>query len=204
MTDTPDFQLVLASSSPRRRQLLRQAGIPFRAVDPPIAEPHHGPPTLQPTRRAEALAYFKASAVRNRVPDPYVLGADTIVALGQEILGKPADEAGARRMLRGLSGSRHQVITGVALLGLRSWRLIASEITHVTMRPMTPDDIEQYIVSGEWIGKAGAYAIQETADRFVESVEGSFTNVVGLPLELVRRMLHEIRSRPGPEGAGAP
>ena len=204
MTDAPDVELVLASSSPQRRALLRESGIPFRAVDPPIPEPEHGPQTIDPSRRAEALAYFKASAVRNTVDNPYVLGADTIVALGAKILGKPADEPGARLMLRDLSGSRHEVITGVALLGRRGQRLIASEITHVTMRPMTRDEIEQYIASGEWIDKAGAYAIQETADRFVESVEGSFTNVVGLPLELVRRMLREIRIRsqaPGPPSA---
>ena len=92
-------------------------------------------------------------------------------------------------MLETLSGSRHAVITGVALLGPGPRRLIASDTTHVTMRRMTDDEIQAYLDSGEWQGKAGAYAIQETADRFVTSVEGSFTNVVGLPMELVRRML---------------
>jgi len=191
---TPD--LVLASSSPRRKALLRDAGLVFRAVDPPIREPGRLPNRLTPPQQAEALAYFKAKAVRDMVDDPYVLGADTIVALGEAILGKAADEAEARRMLGRLSGSRHQVITGVALLRRDGARLIASEITHVTMRPMRREELDAYIASGEWIGKAGAYAIQETGDRFVELVEGSFSNVVGLPTELVRRMLEELRRQP--------
>jgi len=102
-------------------------------------------------------------------------------------------------MLQTLSWTRHEVITGVALLAAPGRRLIASDVTHVTMRPIRPEEVEAYLDSGEWAGKAGAYAIQETADRFVDRIEGSFTNVVGLPVELVRRMIAELGGR-GAEG----
>ncbi|HUS93284.1 MAG TPA: Maf family protein [Phycisphaerae bacterium] len=189
--------LVLASSSPRRRQLLADAGLSFDVVPPPFGEPEELPEDLTPTRRAEALAYFKARAVAECRPEACVLGADTIVAADGRVLGKPADRADAERMLRGLSGTRHAVITGVALLMPCGRRLIASETTYVTMRPMTEQEIADYLASGEWIGKAGAYAIQETADRFVVGLEGSFSNVVGLPVELVERLI----GRAGEPGA---
>ncbi len=162
-------------------------------VAPTIAEPDEAFSGLSPAQQAESLAYFKARAVADLHPGRYVLGADTIVALGSRILGKPADADDARTMLQNLSGTRHRVITGVALLAPEGRRLIASDVTYITMRPMTPEEIEQYVASGEWIGKAGAYAIQETADRFVQNVEGSFSNVVGLPMELVARMLERAR-----------
>lgn len=199
MTDAAErFELVLASSSPRRRQLLRQAGIPFRVVPPTVTEPQPTPDQIPPRGQAEAMAYFKASDVRRRVRDAYVLGADTLVAVGRAVLGKPSGQAEARRMLQLLSRSRHEVITGVALLGTRGRRWIASEVTYVTMRPISDEDIDNYIASDEWIGKAGAYAIQETADRFVELVEGSFSNVVGLPLERVKEMIRHVCGDPPP------
>jgi septum formation protein len=182
-----DGPLVLASASPRRRELLASRGLAFEVVPPPLVEPA-GAEHVGPVQRAEALAFFKARAVARLRPGAWVLGADTLVALGDRVLGKPAGPAAARRMLRALSGTRHAVITGVALLGPER-RLLASRTTHVTMRPLFEADIEAYLASGEWVGKAGAYAIQETADRFVERVEGSFTNVVGLPVELVDRLL---------------
>ncbi len=186
------LKLVLASSSPRRRQLLAEAGYDFEVVDPPIEEPTDLGPALMPTGRAEALAYFKARSVAELMPHAHVLGADTVVAAAGaagELLGKPADSIEAERMLRRLSGTCHRVITGVALLGPGGYRQISSDVTHVTMRPMTEDEIGAYVASGEWVGKAGAYAIQESADRFIEKVEGSFSNVVGLPMEMVGRML---------------
>ena len=189
---TEMMKLVLASSSPRRRELLAEAGYDFEVVDPPIAEPADLGPALMPVGRAEALAYFKARSVAELMSQAYILGADTVVAAAGasgELLGKPADSTEAARMLRRLSGTRHRVITGVALLGPGGYRHISSEVTHVTMRLMTEEEIESYVASGEWTGKAGAYAIQESADRFVEKVEGSFSNVVGLPMELVGRML---------------
>ena len=189
--------LILASSSPRRRELLEQAGIRFRAVAPPIHEPEQTVAHLPPARQAEALAYFKASTVAVLHPESLILGADTVVAVGGQVLGKPTDAGDARRMLRTLSGTRHCVITGMALLKGGTTRLICSDATYVTMRPLTDDDIEGYIASMEWEGKAGAYAIQETADRFVTSVEGSVSNVVGLPMEMLPRMLAELREHGG-------
>ena len=191
-------ELILASASPRRSELLRQAGYSFSAVVPPVGEPGPPPAGLSACQQAEAAAYFKARSVLEMGFVGPVLGADTVVALGGKVLGKPADEADARGMLRTLSGTRHEVITGVAILWRIGRRRIASDRTYVTMRRMTPEELDSYIASGEWVGKAGAYAIQETADRFVERVEGSFSNVVGLPLELVRRMLGEPG---GPAGA---
>ena len=189
-------RIILASSSPRRRELMSRSGYDFQVVQPPMAEPDSACKGLPPARQAEALAHFKARAVADRFPHAYVLGADTVVAVGDEVLGKPAGISEARSTLRSLSGTRHSVITGMALLGPNSERIIAAETTYVTMREMTAEQIEEYLDSGEWAGKAGAYAIQETADRFVESVEGSFTNVVGLPMELLARMTKELQEHP--------
>ena len=181
--------LILASSSPRREMLMRQGQLDCRVVHPPIHEPDDIDEGLSPVGLAEALAYFKASAVQRLHPGQAVLGADTVVSVGGEPLGKAAGPDEAADMLVKLSGTRHEVITGVALLGPGHWRMIASETTHVTMRTITPAEIEAYVESDEWRGKAGAYAIQETGDRFVVDVDGSFSNVVGLPMELLARML---------------
>ena len=189
--DQTTAMLILASSSPRRRTLLSEAGVAFRAVDPPVDEPAELAGCLSPQRLAEALAYFKARAVAERHSEAMVLGADTVVAAGGDVLGKPENADHARAMLACLSGTRHQVITGVALLGPGRRRMIRSAVTHVTMKPMSEKDIDAYIASGEWQGKAGAYAIQETADRYIEKVEGSFSNVVGLPMELTLAMLEQ-------------
>lgn len=176
-----------------------QAGYEFDVIEPPIHEPEDSAECLTPAQQAEALAYFKARAVSDLCPGRYVLGADTVVATGDHALGKPADAAEARQMLKGISGTRHAVITGVALLEGPLHRLIASDVTYVTMRDMSDREIDDYVASGEWIGKAGAYAIQETADRFVDTIEGSFTNIVGLPMELVGRMMRELDRRGGSE-----
>ncbi len=190
MADTGlTMRLVLASGSPRRRELLARAGLKFDVVVPPLDEPDESHAQLPPASQAEARAYFKARCVADRNPDAIVVGADTIVALDKRVLGKPTDDDDARRILTELSGTRHRVITGLALCGPQGQRLISYEITYVTMRKMSESDIQSYIDSGEWKDKAGAYAIQETADRYIESLEGSFTNVVGLPMELLQRML---------------
>jgi septum formation protein len=183
-------ELVLASSSPRRRDLLQQAGLSFQVRCPRLDEPEWSMP-LSPSQQAEALAYFKARSVWQCDPESLVLGADTVVAGPDGLLGKPRDRQDARRMLETLSDSRHAVITGVALLGPGCGRrTIASDTTYVTMRKMSPQEVRDYLDSGEWEGKAGAYAIQETADRFVTRLEGSFSNVVGLPIELLQRMMN--------------
>jgi len=153
--------------------------------------------TARPAQLAEALAYFKAASVQISRPQEIVLGADTIVAGRGGIFGKPRDEADARKILSELSDTRHMVTTGLALLlpatsarGCQGTdRMLASETTYVTMRRITQDEMDTYLASGEWRDKAGAYAIQETADAFVSKVEGSFSNVVGLPMELLDRLL---------------
>jgi septum formation protein len=176
---------------------MRQAGLVCRVVDPPIHEPDDIDDQLTPAGHAEALAYFKASSVQRLHADRAILGADTIVSVGSEILGKASGPEQAAEMLGKLSGTQHEVITGVALLGPGHWRMIVAEITHVTMRTIAPAEIDGYVDSGEWEGKAGSYAIQETGDRFVVNVEGSFSNIVGLPMELVARMLDTFKQRSG-------
>lgn len=182
-------RFILASASPRRRRLLAEAGYDFEVVPPPVEEPRSLSDGLMPSRQAEALAYFKARSVAERARRAVVLGADTVVAASGKILGKAADEAEARAMLDELAGIRHAVITGVTLLRPGGKRTMTSVLTWVTMRPMSREEIDAYVASGEWVGKAGAYAIQESADRYVERVEGSWTNVVGLPMERVTRLL---------------
>lgn len=180
--------LVLASASPRRRELLSRLGVPFEVVTSGADE--SAPAGVPPDEVARLVARRKAESVA-RTRDDAVLGADTIVVASDgEILGKPADAADARRILRKLSGTTHRVVTGVCLATERGTRFeTGSDSTSVTMRPLTDAEIEAYVASGESYDKAGAYAIQETGDRFVVSVDGSFTNVVGLPLELVGTML---------------
>lgn len=185
-----EHELILASASPRRRELLAQTGRRFRVVPAGIEETF--PPGLAPSEAAERLARLKADAVAAGLSTGVVIGADTIVACDGEIIGKPADRAGAIRILEKLSRRPHVVITGVCLTEAGTGRrLCAHERTVVHMRGMTRAEIESYVDSGEAMGKAGAYAIQETGDRFVESLEGSMSNVVGLPMELLERMLKE-------------
>jgi len=202
MTDLPEF--ILASRSPRRRDLLADAGYRFRVAPPPLGEPLTAADHPTPAQLAESLAYFKARSVFAANPDSLVLGADTVVARGGEIFGKADDEDEAHRMLAALAGTRHRVITGLALLappeypGGPEQRLLAAATTYVTMRTMTEAELDAYVASGEWRDKAGAYAIQETADAFVEKVEGSFTNVIGLPMELLAELLQRAaRHLPG-------
>ncbi len=187
---------ILASQSPRRQQLLREAGYSFEVVPPPVPEPPTPEQHLSPAQQAEALAYFKARSVADatgwRKP---VLGADTVVALGERIFGKPADAADARRVLQALAGTDQAVITGVALLGPGGCRWIGSQATLVRMRAMSEAEMDAYIASGAWEGKAGAYGIQDAGDAFVTAVEGSFSNVVGLPLELVDELFATVLPR---------
>jgi len=183
-------ELILASASPRRRELLAATGRAFRVV-PSDAE-ESVPPGMPPGKAAEHLACLKAAAVAARLTRGTVIAADTIVTSGSDIIGKPSDRADAIRILEKLSRRPHTVITGVCLMDAGTGRrLSASDRTVVHMRPMERAEIEAYVDSGEAMGKAGAYAIQETGDRFVERVEGSFSNVVGLPMELLERMLRE-------------
>ncbi|MHC4222621.1 MAG: Maf family protein [Planctomycetota bacterium] len=178
--------LVLASASPRRHALLEEAGIRFRTVVPSAGE--QAPERGDPHTVAVANAREKALSVPADEP---VLGADTVVALGEMLLGKPRDSSHAGAILKLLSGTCHSVVTGVALVFGGEVRTRSVE-TRVTMRALTDREIESYIASGEAMGKAGAYAIQETADRFVTRLEGPYDNVVGLPLDAVRELLAEV------------
>jgi septum formation protein len=195
--------LVLASASPRRQELLRNAGIPFTMC--PINIPEVPQPEERPRHCAERLAREKALAAFRQQPSRLVLGADTIVVVEGEILGKPHDEADAMRMLRLLSGRTHQVITGVCLVGSKhgggAFEDMRSETTLVMMSELTDEDIRSYVVSGEPMDKAGAYAIQGIASRWISRVEGDYFNVVGLPVSLVYQMLEQRRtSLAGGEG----
>lgn len=186
----PPPRLILASKSPRRQSLLREAGYEF-VIDPADIDESIFPPSLPPDGLALFLAAAKALAVSARHPGDVTLGADTVVALGAAWLSKPADAGDARRMLQMLSGTTHQVITGVCVQSAaREFRQTQVVISHVQMRPMTEQEIDAYIAGGEWQGKAGAYGIQD-ADPFVTRTSGSHTNIVGLPMETVTEMLEK-------------
>jgi len=190
--------LVLASASPRRQELLRNAGIPFvvQPTDiPEIPQPGEGPRAF-----AERMAREKALAVFRLWPDDVVLGADTIVIVDAQILGKPRDTADAARMLRLLSDRQHQVLTAVCLVGQlktgnrkleTGFEDFQSETTLVTMNAISDEEILSYISTGEPLDKAGAYAIQGRASRWVSRIEGDYFNVVGLPVSLVYKMVQE-------------
>ena len=191
--------LILASNSPRRRELLQLARIPFVVESVQIDEsPLRGETAGQLTER---LARDKAMAVAERFPGDFILGADTLVVINNpagstvEVLGKPADEADAVRILRSLSGRTHQVITGVCLVSsvagaVPSRRLRATAVsTVVTMSKISAAEIAAYIATGEPLDKAGAYAIQGMASRWISRIEGCYYNVVGLPLPVVYQWL---------------
>jgi septum formation protein len=195
--------LVLASSSARRRDLLAQAGYEFRVLAADICEdlrPGEPPiPYVLRLARAKAEAAASTAAFRalaaSEPETPLILGADTtVVAPTGEILLKPEDDADAARMLRLLSGATHQVITGVAVVAVDATE-VAAEVTHVTVRGLTDEDIAAYIATGEPHGKAGAYAIQGRFGRYVPRVHGCYFNVVGLPVALVAGMIDAARSR---------
>ena len=180
--------LVLASASPRRQELLRNAGIPFEVQAAKIPEePIPGEPAKD---CAERLAREKASAVARQRPQDVVLGADTVVVIDNQMLGKPRDAKDAARMLRLLSGREHQVVTGVCV-AVNGKSSVASEITKVTMLEITEREIADYVATGEPMDKAGGYAIQGIASRWIPHIEGDYSNVVGLPVALVYRLLSD-------------
>jgi len=177
----PDQRLVLASASPRRLDLLSQIALGPDAVDPagidetPLERE-------QPARHALRLAEAKARAVALRHPGAFVLGADTVVACGRRILPKTVDRAAAQGCLMLLSGRRHRVHGGIAL-ALPDGRLVSRRVeTAVIFKRLDAAEIEDYLASGEWQGKAGGYAIQGLAARYIRAISGSYSNVVGLPL----------------------
>jgi septum formation protein len=184
--------LVLASASPRRKELLTQAGYEFKVFPANISEERHSneDPIIFVTRLAREKAQAIYDQLVSRPPEEslLVLGADTIVVTPEEILGKPQDAEDAARMLRLLSGRTHQVITGVCLLSKERTE-VAAETTLVTMREISDKEIAGYIATGEPMDKAGAYAIQGYAARWIPYIEGCYFNVVGLPLARVASMI---------------
>jgi septum formation protein len=189
------MKLILASTSPRRSEILNDAGFTFEVVAPQIEETHNPGESAQAmvARLAEAKARAAATTIIAVGEQHIVIGADTTVELDGKIFGKPRDSEHAREMLTALSGHTHQVLTGIFLLRLPDGATrSAVESTSVTLAPLTPKEIETYVASGEPLGKAGAYAIQGRAGRYIPKIEGCYFNVVGLPLARLHALLEEL------------
>lgn len=188
--------LILASASPRRRALLAPTGLSFEVR--PAGIPEHPLPGEDPRSMVERLAEAKARAIAElSEPQVVVLGSDTAVVLDGDILGKPRDAEHALTLLRRLTGRIHRVLTGVALVTERGAQAhVLSVESRVTMRPATEDELRTYVATGECLDKAGAYALQGVGRRFVESVEGSESNVIGLPLDETCALLRELGFSP--------
>jgi len=180
--------LLLASTSPQRRAILDQLGIPFDAVVPEYTE--HDPPEADAERLVREHARGKARSAAAQAVGRPVLGVDTTVVLDGRIYAKPADEADAEQMLAGLAGKTHAVLSGLCLL-TAEWEVVEAAATLVSFRALSPRDVSAYVASGEWEGRAGAYAIQGRGASLVERVEGDYLNVVGLPVALLVRLLAE-------------
>lgn len=200
--------LILASASPRRELLLKQAGYEFEVIPSQVDESHIEVSGLDCRQAAERLALAKARDVAALHPHRPVLAADTVVDADGQLIGKPADAADAEAILRRLFGKPHKVVTAVAFIWKsRQTEEVESQITWVYPRMLTEEQIADYIAGGSWHGKAGAYGIQETNDAFVDRIDGSFTNVVGLPMERVNSILKRAGiyplagRKPAPESA---
>jgi septum formation protein len=172
--------IVLASTSPQRKAILEQLGIPYEVVAPDYGEEAGGDPVEHAAGKARSVDGGKRP----------VLGVDTIVSCDGEVIGKPRDIADAEQMLETLAGTTHEVISGLCLR-TRAWEELHRETTRVTFRPLTSRDRAHYLASGEWEGRAGAYAIQGLGGSLVERIEGDYLNVVGLPGALLVRLLAE-------------
>jgi len=182
--------IILASVSPRRRQLLSEAGYSFKVVEPDIDESAFPTEGLAARQYAETLALAKARSVAPKYPDHLVIGADTVADFAGEIIGKPKDARDAERITTKLFSAPHEVVTGLAIVRhCDGIELVESDTTTVYPKPMTARQIAEHIEGGTWRDKAGAYAIQETGDAFVERIEGSLTNVMGLPMERLESLL---------------
>lgn len=184
--------LVLASKSPRRKDILSQAGIPF--VVKPVNVDETRLPEEEPISYVKRIARRKAEAIE-AAPDDVILGADTIVLIAGEMLGKPAAPADAARMLKMLSGREHVVISGICLMHQRN-AVEDVSTTRVWFASLSPEEISDYVASGEPMDKAGAYAIQGLASKFIERIDGCYWNVVGLPISMVYRHLKAMRLGP--------
>ena len=180
--------LILASASPRRAELLRQLKLEFEVIPSDATEVFDD--HLSPWELCQLNAHRKARVVAKKYPDALVLGADTLVFLGRKIFGKPGDMAEAKKMLLQLEGQTHQVVTGVCLVHLRKHKeKIFAASTDVEFRRLMPEQIDQYLAKINPLDKAGAYAIQDSGEMVVSEISGSFSNVVGLPVERVESEL---------------
>jgi len=198
MSEQSQYSFILASVSPRRKQLLAEAGYKFTVVRPDIDESAFPVEGIEACEYAERLALAKARDVAKKYPDSLVIGADTVVDFEGQIIGKPTDAKEAEQITKKLFSKPHKVITGIAIVRLSDGiELSKSDTTTVYPKRLTSEQIAEHINSESWRDKAGAYAIKENGDEFVESIEGSMTNVMGLPMELLRRLLTGIL------GAGA-
>ncbi len=197
MSAPPAPPLLLASTSPQRRAILEQLGLPFDVVAPRYDE--HDRPDEDALELVRDHARGKARSVAAEAGDRPVLGVDTAVVLGETLFGKPADAADAGRMLEALAGQTHAVVSGLCLI-TPGWELVEHASTRVTFRPLTPRDLAAYLAMGEWEGRAGGYAIQARGAALAERIEGDYLNVVGLPAALLVRILAE--RFPGTYGFG--
>ena len=197
MSVPPAPPILLASTSPQRRAILAQLGLPFDVVAPRYEE--HDPPEADPVDLVREHAAGKARSVADEAAGRPVLGVDTAVYLDGRVYGKPADSGDAERMLEELSGRTHTVLSGLCLL-TPAWELVEHDATDVRFRPLVARDIAAYVASGEWEGRAGGYAIQGLGGRLVERVEGDYLNVVGLPGALLVRVIAD--RFPGTYGIG--
>lgn len=192
MVDENSRLIILASGSPRRRELLSMLGLPFAVVSSDVDE--STPPEWAPDKVVRSLALRKAEAVitASNQQNTLIIGSDTIVELDGRILGKPVDKQDSKAMLTALQGKSHQVYTGIACIGLPEDKIIVDHrVTTVTMRALSPEEIDAYVDTGEPADKAGSYAIQGLGATLVEKIDGCYFNVVGLPLSLLGNMLSE-------------
>jgi septum formation protein len=183
--------LILASASPRRRKILKRLGLEFKVQPSDLEEDFQQ--DQSPEENAERLARNKALRVSDRVDKGTVIGCDTLVAVGKILIGKPASAKEAKEVLAFLSGKTQRVISGLCLIHVttgKTW--LGHDTTWVYTRPMSGQEIDAYVGTGECFGKAGAYAIQETGDRFIQRLEGSFDNVVGFPTELFEQSVRDL------------
>jgi len=185
--------IILASASPRRKELLSEAGYKFTSIIPDIDESTFLLTGITASEYASRLALAKAKSVAQKYPDCLVIGADTVIDFNGEIIGKPTDAKEAQQITKKLFSRPHKVITGLAIVRLSDGiEIVESDTTTVYPKKLTAKQIAEHIKSESWRDKAGAYAIQETGDEFIERIEGSLTNVMGLPMELLQRLLTTI------------
>lgn len=190
MSEQRKAALILASASARRKKLLEHSGYEFKVVPSGVDESSLKIANSDPAGFAAEVALAKAMEVAGRYPAALVIGADTVVDFNGEIIGKPADAKDAARIIRLLFSAPHKVITAVAIIRIKDHtQVVETDTTTVYPKKLTDEQIADYIKTGRWQGKAGAYGIRETGDEFVEKIDGSITNVMGLPMELVEHLL---------------